>query len=134
MSDRKKIMLIDDDIDFVEIHARYLREAGYDVVAAYSGEGVMERAVKEDPDVIVLDVIMSTNTEGFEVARRLRRDARTSKIPVLMLTAINESEYRLPRALGNYDEDPTWNPVDVFLNKPVSPKELLSEVDRLLRV
>ncbi len=134
MTEMKKVLLIDDDADFVTIHTRMLERAGYEVIAAYSGEEGMREARAKKPDVIVLDVIMTTSTEGFEVARKLREDALTQHTPIVMLTAINTPDYRLPRALGDYDRDETWNPVDVFLNKPVSPEDLLQQVDELAKV
>lgn len=128
----KKILLIDDDADLVAVNERRLIDAGFSVITAYDGEKGMELARSEAPDAIILDVMMTTPDEGFEVARSLRNDARTKHTPIVMLTGINLSEFQLPKALGDYDRDPTWNPVDVFLNKPVDAETLLKTLDEIL--
>ncbi len=128
----QKILLIDDDADFVAVNEKRLTDAGYAVTSAYDGAEGMDKAREEQPDAIVLDVMMTTPDEGFEVARKLRNDARTRNTPIIMLTGINVSEYQLPKALGDYDKDPTWNPVDVFLNKPVSSHDLLRTIAEVI--
>ncbi len=128
----KKILLIDDDADLVAVNEKRLTDAGFSVISAYDGEKGKEMARSEAPDAIILDVMMTTPDEGFDVARSLRNDARTKHTPIIMLTGINVSEFQLPKALGDYDKDSTWNPVDVFLNKPVSADTLLKKLDEIL--
>ncbi len=129
----KRILLIDDDADFIAVNEKRLTDAGYSVTSAYNGEEGVEKARAQEPDVVVLDVMMTTPDEGFEVARKLRNDARTKHTPIVMLTGINVSEYQLPKALGDYDKDPTWNPVDVFLDKPVTAEKLLNTIAEVVK-
>ncbi len=133
MTEGKTVLLIDDDADFVDLNKKALEDAGYEVETAYDGEEGMQKAKDIKPDAIVLDVMMTTSTEGFEVARDMRNDPKTKHTPIIMLTSINAPEHGLPRALGEYDKDETWNPVDVFLNKPVSPEELLEKIEDALK-
>ncbi len=115
-----RILLVDDDVDFLEVNRTALEEAGFEVVTAESGEEGLKKAMEGRVDLAVLDVIMDTPDAGFQLARKLRRDARTKEIPLLMLTSINE----INRAKGLFtfsdrDRDDTWLPVDRFLEKPL---------------
>ena len=127
-----KILMIDDDPDIVEAMRILLEARGHEVRAAHSGpEGL--RMVKEvNPDLIILDVMMDTFTEGFHVALTLRHRAPDSeyaayrKVPILMLTSIHQST----RLRFWPDED--YLPVDVYLEKGTPPEVLLAKVDELL--
>ena len=83
-----KILIVDDERDFVEINRATLESKGYKVVAAYNGKEGLEKALKEKPDLIVLDVMMTTKTEGFDVSRKMRAYEELKKTPIIMLTAI----------------------------------------------
>lgn len=128
MSAKKKVLLVDDDYDVVEANRIMLEHHGYTVVAAYNGRECVEMAQSEEPDIIVLDVMMNTLTEGFHVVRDLRRSEQTRNIPILMLTAIGD-RYRL-----DFEPDDTWLPVDAFMAKPGPPARLLAEVGYRLKV
>lgn len=119
----KKILLVDDDPEFVEVTRVLLESHGYQVVSASSGEAGTQKAIDEKPDLIILDVMMESVTEGFDVVRRLRWTPGTRNIPIILLTAV---KHELPWARA----DSIWLPVDVFLDKPVRPEELLREVRR----
>lgn len=123
----KKVLLVDDDADFVELHKTVLEGNGYEVVAAYSGKECLDMVRTDKPDLIVLDVMMATPSEGFDLSRELRNSEHTKNIPVLMITAINET---VP---FKYEPDDTWLPVDAFLEKPVDPDRLLAEIDKRLK-
>jgi len=128
MNDLRKVLIVDDDVDLVETLKTAMEAEGFAVEAAYSGSEGLAKARSDRPDVIVLDVKMETLGEGFHVARELRRDERTRDIPIIMLTSVNQDN------LGfRYDADEQWNPVDVFLDKPVEPARLIQEI-RNLRV
>ena len=120
------ILLVDDEPDFVEVTKVLLESNGFDVVAAHSGAEGKKKAAEVKPDLIILDVMMETKTAGFDVARWLRDQPDLDKIPVIMLTAVNEE---VPWRFGL---DSIWLPVDVFLDKPVSPEALLQEVQKAL--
>ncbi|MEW6355910.1 MAG: response regulator [Planctomycetota bacterium] len=124
----KKILLVDDDVDFVEANRAALRERGYEVSVAYSGGECAEKIRLERPDLIILDVMMETQTEGFNLSRDLRNREQTKTIPILLLTSVNDT---VPFRFG---PDKTWLPVDAFLEKPVRLPQLLEEVERLLGV
>jgi len=117
----RKVLLIDDEKEFVEVTKVLLEANGFEVVTAYDGQSGTQQALAEKPDVVVLDVMMETRTAGFDVARRLRANDETKGIPIIMLTAVNQE---VP---WRFEPDDIWLPVDVFLDKPVSPERLLAE-------
>jgi two-component system, OmpR family, alkaline phosphatase synthesis response regulator PhoP len=124
----KKILLIDDDVDFVEQNRAFLVQKGYSVCCAYNGRDGIEKAVQEKPDLVLLDVMMTEVGEGFEVAREFREREEIQKIPILMLTGVNK-EHGFSLQIG---PDATWNPVDVFVEKPVERGQLLLKIKELL--
>ena len=126
-TDAKKVLIVDDDADFVAMHKAVLEENGYQVAAAYNGRECIEKVKTDKPDLIVLDVMMTTPSEGFDLSRELRNGEHTKTIPVLMITAINET---VP---FKYEPDDTWLPVAAFIEKPVAPERLLAEIDNRLK-
>jgi len=118
----EKVLLVDDEQDFVDIVSAELEAEGFEVVTAYSGEEAREKAPEEKPDAIVLDVMMETKTEGFKVARELRQRDDTKDIPLIMLTGVNQ-EYPF-----QFGPDNMWLPVDTFLEKPVDAEQLVGEL------
>ncbi len=126
MNEKRKILLVDDDADFVEINKAVLEKNGYEVIAAYNGAECLEKTRSESPDLIVLDVMMATQSEGFNVSRDLRNCEHTKDIPILMVTSINETvPYK-------FERDDTWLPVDSFIEKPIEPQQLLEKVASML--
>jgi len=121
-----KILVVDDDPDFVEATRIVLESAGYKVVAAADGDEGMEQVRSEQPALIILDVIMSTILDGLHMSQQLRDDAEHRRIPILMVTSIANSDYA---ALFPTDE---YIHIAGFLTKPVSPDTLLDYVSRLL--
>ncbi len=119
-----KVLLVDDDREFVEANTLVLENNGYEVIAAYDGEDGKDKALEAKPDVIVLDVMMETNEAGFKVARWLRGREDTKDIPIIMLTGIN---LQFPL---NFDKDEIWLPVDEFLEKPVELETLLEAIKK----
>ena len=120
----KKVILVDDEKEFVEVTKVLLESNGFEVVTAYDGASGREQAAAEKPDLVVLDVMMETKTAGFDVARWLRTNDGTKEIPIIMLTAVNQE---VP---WRFEPDDIWLPVDVFLDKPVSPERLLAEATK----
>ncbi len=125
----KKILLIDDDIDIVELNRALLTRAGYTVCTAYSGAEGLEMVLVEKPDLIILDVMMASVGEGFEVARQIRKNEAIRHTPILMLTGVNR-EHPFNLRIG---PDSEWNPVDSFIEKPVQKEVLLQKVSTLLQ-
>ena len=127
MNTRKKVLLADDDADFVEMNRAVLEKNGYEVITACNGRECVEKARAEKPDLVVLDVMMATDTEGFDVARNLQHYSRDTKnIPIIMITSVGE-KYPF-----NFEPDEWWLPVQVFIEKPVTPEHLLGEVRKQL--
>jgi CheY-like chemotaxis protein len=128
-----KILMIDDDPDIVTAIRIPLEASGYDFFVASSGSEGLEKVKEVKPDLIILDVMMETATEGFQLAHRLRdrspdsEYAEYSAIPILMLTAIHTTT---PLRFAP-DED--YLPVDAFLDKSADPDQLLSKVTELLQ-
>jgi len=125
-----KVLIVDDDPDFQETVRTVLVPAGYSVFSAYSEREGLDMARRERPDVILLDIIMQTTTDGFEFCREAKRDPRIKHTPILGISAIEQ-------VIGvQYppDFDPDLFPVDGYLSKPVSPEKLFSELKRLIPV
>ncbi len=127
--EKAKIMVVDDDADYVYVVKTLLENEQYTVVTAGDKTEGMEKIRAEKPDLAILDVMMNAWQDGFEMSRQLKKDPQFKNMPVLMLTAV---ENRTGIGFKSTAGDPTWLPVDVFLDKPVEPEVLLSEVKKLL--
>ena len=122
-------MIVDDDPDYINVVKTILEREQYTVVTAGDKTEGMEKIRIEKPDLAILDVMMNAWQDGFEMSRQLKKDPQFKNMPVLMLTAV---ENRTGIGFKSTAGDPTWLPVDVFLDKPVEPEVLLSEVKKLL--
>ena len=122
------ILIVDDDKDFIEINKVAFETAGYEVLTAYDGDEGFQKASKGKPDAIVLDVMMKTKTEGFDVSRKLHKDEATRMIPVLILTGIRK-EMKLP---WKFEPDDDYMPVVEFIEKPITPDQLIEKVKQLM--
>ena len=122
-----KILLIDDDPDFVAATKTVLESGSYEVIVASEGEEGLRKAKEEDPDLILLDVIMPVK-DGFTAAEQLKKDPELSKIPTLMLTsfAARRGETSIPVSRG-FSLD-----VEDYIDKPISPEDLLAEVEKFI--
>jgi two-component system alkaline phosphatase synthesis response regulator PhoP len=117
----KKILAVDDEKHIVRLIQVNLERAGYEVVTAGDGKEALEKVKSENPDMIVLDVMMPY-MDGFEVLRTLKADPVTRDIPVIMLTAKAQDA----------DVFRGWQSgVDSYLTKPFNPMELLSFIQRI---
>jgi CheY-like chemotaxis protein len=124
-----KILIIDDDPDITEAMTVVLENRGYEVRSALDGAEGMEQLKKAPPDLIILDVMMRTSQEGFELSRELKGNPRYKNIPILMLTAVKQKTGLDFKAEAG---DQAWLPVEEFLDKPVKPDVLLEKVEDLL--
>jgi two-component system, OmpR family, alkaline phosphatase synthesis response regulator PhoP len=117
----KKILAVDDERHIVRLVEVNLQRAGYEVVTAYDGREALEKVKSENPDLVVLDVMMPY-MDGFEVLKNLKADPSTAEIPVIMLTAKAQDA----------DVFRGWQSgVDCYLTKPFNPMELLTFVKRI---
>ena len=123
-----RILIIDDDPEFVEGLKGVLETEGFEIVTASDGETGFTRALEDRPDLIILDVMMRTITEGMRVAQQLHHDERTCKTPVLMLSSIKETL----RLAEDLKPDEACLPVAEFLEKPIAPDELVTRIRRAL--
>jgi len=125
-----RILIIDDDPDITEAMTVVLENRGYEVSSAGDGEQGMEQLKRARPDLIVLDVMMRTTQEGFELSRELKNNAAYRDIPIVMLTGVKQKTgLDFKPAAG----DESWLPVDEYLDKPVKPDLLVEKVEHLLR-
>ncbi len=121
---KKKILVVDDDVDLVEAMRITLENAGFDVVDAQDGTSGLAKARSEKPDLIILDVMMDTQDEGFHVAYQLRSEPGTKDVPIIMLSAVTQQTgYKFDK---NQDSD--FLPVSEFLEKPIDPRKLVDKV------
>jgi DNA-binding response OmpR family regulator len=122
-----QILLVDDDPDIIEMNRTVLAQRGYTVQTAGSAAEAKAMVQSNPPDLAVLDVMMEDKTAGFALARDLH-DAHTT-MPMIMLTGIAK-EMRLGYTFA---PDETWLPVSKFMEKPVNPRILADEIDKLLK-
>ena len=127
MADKKRILLVDDDPDFVEAVKVIVENGGYQVQVAYDGKEGLEAVKEYKPDLIVLDVMMPV-MDGHATCAALKKNPATKEIPVILLTAVADrvttSKYSHRDMLESEAED--------YMPKPVDPPELLTLIQRWL--
>jgi len=121
-----KILVVDDDPDFVEFTRIVLEQEGHTIVSAAGGGEALDKIIEDIPDLIILDVIMDTVLDGLSVAQELGDRSEYRDIPIIMITSIANTDYA---ELFPTDE---YVHLDTFLTKPVAPDRLVKEVNRLL--
>ncbi len=128
-----KILMIDDDDDFVAGMRILLESRGYEFFSASNGEAGLTRVKEVNPDLILLDVMMETRTEGFHVSLRLRDKSPRAEyaawrdVPILMLTSMHQTT-RL-----RFEPDEDYLPVDRLLEKSVRLDVILATIDEMLK-
>ncbi len=135
MSDKKRILIIDDDVQLVDTMRTLLESVGYEVSCAYQAEKGLSLAREIQPDLIVVDILFvawpgqaAPGPDGVEVSRRLDQDPVLKATPVIVLSGVKKA-LDMPAKLG---PDENYMPVQAFLEKPFKPGELLAEVEQLL--
>ncbi len=119
----QKILIVEDERDIADLVGFNLERAGYEVLKAHDGITGAELAIRERPDLVVLD-LMLPGKDGYGVFKELRRDSRSRDIPVIMLTARAQTEDRIQGLEAGADD---------YLTKPFSPKELMLRVQAVLK-
>ncbi len=125
-----RILMVDDDADFIEIQQMALEGAGHDVTPAYNPSEAMEAIEEATFDLIILDLMMEKSDDGFRLAHEIRSQLGKS-VPIMMLTGV-----RREHDLGFDLDSPAgrkWIEADVFLEKPIPPERLIEEVRRQLQ-
>ena len=125
---KKTILIVDDDADFVEATRVVLESAGYAVESASNGKEGLAHLKKGGADLLVLDVMMTHDTEGFRIAQEIRANPATAKVPIVMLTGISQKT----GFAFSPETDADYMPVDAFLEKPVDPDVLLKTIAKAL--
>src|SRR5437879_3259444 len=115
---KKKILLVEDEADLLELFRSQFKEYGFAIATARSGADALKKARSVTPDLIVLDVMLP-DLSGFAVCERLRKDAVTASIPVLMVTGLTTQIARCVAVESGATE---------FVTKPISADELVSKV------
>lgn len=123
-----KILIVDDDPDLVEAVTMILESKNYDVVAAYGGIEGLEKAKTENPDLIVLDVMMP-DKDGYAVCKDLKADPKYREIPILLLTAVVS---QIPKSSRWTHQMGLETEAEDYIDKPVEPAELVKRIEILL--
>src|SRR4030042_4783947 len=128
MNEKSKILISDENIDFVAAIKQLLENKGYAVMAAYDPEEGDTKLKQERPDLIILDVMFGGEgkSKGFDYAQKIRHDKQFARLPILMLTAINSKN---PLFHFSPDTDGEYLPVNSFLDKTVKSDELLRTLE-----
>jgi DNA-binding response OmpR family regulator len=125
--EKKKILVVDDEPQMVNMLKMALEAASYEVVSAYDGKEGIDKAKQENPDAIILDLMMP-GMDGFEACKEMKQDSDLEDIPVLVLTAISrhfkDTKYGRSQGLELEAED--------YIDKPFDPNVLLERLEFLL--
>lgn len=121
MSDKKRILLVEDEPDILKITAFRLKKAGYEVITAMDGEKGLELAEKEMPGLILLDLGLPV-MDGYEVCRRLKADEKLKKIPVVVFSASTDKVKEATEQIG----------ADDYIVKPFEPEGLWEKVKKFI--
>jgi len=123
----KRILVVDDEPDFVSLVKANLLNNGYDVDVAYNGVEAIQKVKTNPPDAIVLDVMMP-EMDGFEVCNVLRNDDKYEDIPIILLTAVSDHV-----SSTQYSHSDAMNmDADDYLAKPASPDDIIQSLKRQL--
>jgi len=119
----KKILLVDDEPQLLDMVKMRLEANSYEVITAYDGQEAFEKTKKEKPDLIIMD-LMLPKMDGYKVCGLLKKDARFTKIPIIIFTArAQQADIKLGEELG----------ANAYITKPFEPKVLLDKIQELLK-
>jgi CheY-like chemotaxis protein len=121
-----RILVVDDDPDFVKVTRKVLEKDGHEVLGASNGAKALKSMRQELPDVVLLDIMMSYILDGLDVSREMAEDPELKDVPVIMVTSLTGV-----RGSGAFPTD-EYIPVDEWLSKPVDPKTLIDRVNQAL--
>jgi len=123
MRDEKRILIVDDDCDFVEAISCFLELNGFDVLRAHNGAEGIRLAKTKKPDLILMDIMMNERTEGFFTIHEIRRDPALKSVPIFVLSSFctRLPDFEIPASGG-------WLSHDMFFTKPVDTVQLLEKI------
>ncbi len=130
MAPKKRLLIIDDDPDYVDGIKAILAAAGYQVDAAYNPKDGFDALKKNPYDLLLLDIMMGRGAEGIMIARKLRKDAKLNRMPVLIITGIRE---QMAFLFPGQPVHPHFVATDELVEKPIEPRLLLDKVSALLK-
>lgn len=125
---KKNILVVDDDVDVQFQMKTILGEEGYEPMVADNAEMAWDLLEKEPVDLILLDVMMKKDSDGFNFAQKMKGDKRFKDIPIIMVTAVNQKS---PFKFGTAT-DGDFLPVEMFMEKPIDPEKVLQSVHRFI--
>jgi formate transporter len=120
------ILIVDDDLDFVELNTTILTQEGYKVSSAANGHKALQAMKTDRPDLVLLDVMMATPLEGVSVARKMAGDPALKDVPIIMISSIDSSQH------ADLLPDDVHIPIDAWISKPLDPDDLLKTIRRFL--
>jgi CheY-like chemotaxis protein len=121
-----RILIVDDDPDFALVCRSILEAEGYSVTSAANGDQALEKLHQERPDLMLLDVMMSSTLEGVDLCKKIRSEPALASLPIVMVSSIGTTEYA-----AEFPDDVRL-PIDTWLSKPLQPAVLVKTVKRLL--
>lgn len=131
----KKLLIIDDDKDLVNVLEQALKSKGYEISIAYSGTEGLKKLLEVKPDLVILDVMMEADTAGFEAVYQIRSKRESSRykevmnVPIIMLTAINQ----MTNSRFSLNEENSFLPgINDFVTKPVKVDELVEKIKKIV--
>jgi DNA-binding response OmpR family regulator len=125
-----RILIVDDDPDFVDATRRILEGASYKVETALSGDEATEALSKSVPDLIILDIMMQKGADGIMLSRKFKKDDRLARVPILVLTSITE---QTGFSFIGEPRHPRFFPIEEFMEKPVPAADLLAKIEQMLK-
>ena len=121
-----KILVVDDDRDYIKITRMILQSGGYDVITAASGEEGLNVMRREKPDMVILDVMMAYILEGLDIRRQMADDPDLKNIPVIMSTSLTGERVQRTLPSDEFVPDSAW------LHKPIDPDKLLEQIKKTI--
>ncbi len=121
-----KILVVDDDPDFVEIMRTVLEKADYEIISASSGAEALTQIKAEKPDLMLLDVMMATVTDGLDLSEQLRNDPVLAHLPIIVVSSVADTPHA---GLVSMDEAIH---MEAWISKPIAPQRLLELVRKAL--
>ena len=130
MSEQKKILIIDDDVQLVDTVKTLLESVGYKIAYAYQSEKGFAVARETKPDLILLDIMFAgpPGPDGVEISRRIHEDPDLKDTPVIILSGVKQA-LDMPIKI---EPDEAYMPVKAFIEKPFKPDKLLTEIEKIL--
>lgn len=123
MSDSKKILIVDDDMTLRELYEERIKAEGYTILSASDGEEAIEKATKEKPDLLLLDIMMP-KINGIDVMKMLREKEETKDIPIIILTALIQEIDKIKGMMKPYDS--------YLIKSEIMPKEVVDAIKKSL--